>query len=238
MLLEKMTMEEYKKGLKKTRTLIVPYGSVEAHGTHLPLSTDTLAIVRAARSASEKVPVFVAPPVHYGHCASAGRHPGTISITPETLRRLTMDIVRDASTKGIKNFILVTGHGGSIHTYALKEAAEELTEEIKGIRIAALRIYEILPKEAAEIAETRGDAHAGEIETSLIMHLAPELQKGRGEKGRPKLPSPIFVKDKLKYWPGAVNGDPTKASREKGESYFNLMVDSLVKLVHDIESLK
>lgn len=235
MLLHDITMKEFKAGLKKTKTLIIPYGTVEAHGTHLPLSTDTIAIWKAAEEAAKKRAVFVAPPIHYGVCTSTGQHPGSLGITPETLRRITVDLVVDAHAKGIKNFILVSGHGGSIHTSAMKEAAGMVVDEIPGIRVAALNIYEVIGKEALAIAETERDSHAGELETSLILFLNPELVKGKGKKERPKVPRPFIVKEKQKYWPGAVDGDPTKATKKKGELFFKVMVKGVVGLIDKIE---
>ncbi|MEE9542357.1 MAG: creatininase family protein [Thermodesulfobacteriota bacterium] len=235
--LHDINMKEFKAGLKKTRTLIVPYGTIEAHGTHLPLSTDTIAMVRVCVEVARKIPVFVAPPLHYGVCTSSGQHPGTLSITPETLRRITLDIVRDAASKGLKNFILISGHGGGIHTFAMKEAGEILKAELKGIQLAALTIYEIINAEAEEIADSKGDSHAGELETSLMLHLNPELVKGRSKKERPKFKRPFIASNKLKYWPGAVNGDPKLATVEKGERFFNVMVKKTIGLVRDIEKL-
>jgi creatinine amidohydrolase len=238
MILTDITMRDFKRGLKKTKTLIVPYGSVEAHGTHLPLATDTIVIWEAAKRAASKVPVFVAPPVHYGVCTSTGDHPGTVTITPETLRRITFDIVRDCHLKGLRNFILISGHGGGLHVSAMKEAAEVLTRELKGVRIAALSIYDILPPEAAGLAETRNDSHAGELETSLILYLSAGLVKGRSKEEYPAFPKPIVARDKVKYWPGAVWGDPKKASIRKGERLFNLMVKSIEGLVKRIERVR
>lgn len=238
MILEEMTMAEYKKGLKKTTTMLLPYGSVEAHGNHLPLNTDTLIIEEVLKKAAEELPAFVAPPLHYGVCTSTGQHPGTVGITPETLRRLTRDIVTDAHAKGLNKFILISGHGGGIHTFAIKEAAEELVRGIRGIKVAALSIYEILGEDARELAETENDAHAGEMETSLIMYLAPRLVKGTSRKEFPKLPKPIVARDKMRYWKGAVWGDPRKASAEKGEKLFNVMVSSVVKLAGRMESVR
>jgi creatinine amidohydrolase len=235
MMLIDMTMKDFKKGLKTTRTLIVPYGTVEAHGTHLPLSTDTLIIFEAVKRAASRTPVFVAPPLHYGVCTSTGSHPGTLGISPETLRRTTADIVRDGYRKGLRNFILVSGHGGGIHLSAIKEAGEELTRELKGVKIAALSIYEILPPEAIKLAETQNDSHAGELETSLILYLAPGLVKGRTKEEYPVLPKPIIARDKLKYWPGAVWGNPKKATRKKGERLFGMMVDGIEELIRRIE---
>lgn len=235
MILGELTMKEFKEGLKKTRTLILPLGSVEAHGTHLPLNTDTLIMWEAVRDASERLGVFAAPPIQYGVCTSTGQHPGTIGITCESLRMMVSDIVRDAHKKGLKNFILISGHGGSLHVSALREAGEALTHELKGVKIAALSVYELIGKEAAEIAETRGDSHAGEIETSLVMHLAPKLVKGRSKEEYPKMPKPIIARDKLKYWPGAVWGNPLKASKGKGAKVFAVMADKVAALVREIE---
>ena len=70
MQIEDITMEEYKKALKRSKTLIVPYGTVEEHGRHLPLSTDTLIIVEILKLLQKRRKVLIAPPVHYGVCTS------------------------------------------------------------------------------------------------------------------------------------------------------------------------
>ncbi len=236
MIIEDMTMSEFEAGLKKTRTLILPYGTVEAHGLHLPLKTDTLIIEEAAKAASKLVDVFVAPALDYGVCTSTGSHPGTIGITTATLRAMTMDIVRDAFAKGLKNFVLISGHGGSLHGAAMKEAGEALTSEIEEIKVAACSIYDILGPEGFALAETEGDSHAGELETSAIIHLAPELVKGSSPKEFPKLPKPIIARDKLKFWPGAVWGDPSKADAKKGERLIEIMAEKIAELVKRIDS--
>lgn len=235
MQIEAITMEEFKKGLKKTKTLIIPFGTVEEHGRHLPLSTDTIIAVEVLRLVEERRKVFIAPPLHYGVCTTTRLHPGTISITPETLRRITLDMVRDSFRKGIKNFILISGHGGGLHMNALKEVAEILVEEIKGIRIAVVSPYELLWKELSEIAETTNDSHAGEIETSVMLALRPELVKGRSKEEYPSFPKPMVVKDKLKYWPGGVWGNPGKASREKGEQVIALILEKITDIIDMIE---
>jgi len=235
MQIEEITMEEFKKGLKKTKTLIIPFGTVEEHGRHLPLSTDTIIAVEVLRLVEERRKVFIAPPLHYGVCTTTRLHPGTISITPETLRRITLDMVRDSFQKGIKNFILISGHGGGLHMNALKEVAEILVEEIKGIRIAVVSPYELLWKELSGIAETTNDSHAGEIETSVMLALRPELVKGRSKEEYPSFPKPMVVKEKLKYWPGGVWGNPEKASREKGEQVIALILEKIIDIINMIE---
>lgn len=231
MLLENMTMAEFRKHLRRTKTIIFPFGTVEEHGDHLPLKTDTLIIYEALRIVAEKRRVFLAPPVHYGVCTSTGQHPGTIGITPRTLRGLVTDMVRDAYEKGLRNFFLITGHGGGLHSSAMKEAAENLVKELKRIRIAVLCPYDVLHKELAEVAETRNDSHAGEIETSLVLYLAPELVKGRSREEYPGFPKPFIVSDKLKYWRGGVWGNPGKASVKKGEKVMALMVRKITEII-------
>lgn len=231
MVLENITMAEFKKHLKKTKTIIVPFGTVEEHGNHLPLNTDTLIIYEVLKQVVKKRTVFLAPPVYYGVCTSTSQHPGTIGITPETLRRLTYDIVKDTYKKGLRTFFLITGHGGGLHSSALKEAAELLVEELKGIKIAVLCPYDILHKELAELAETKNDSHAGEIETSLVQYLAPALVKGTSKEEYPAFPKPFTVKEKLKYWPGGVWGDPGKANRKKGERALNVIVNKIIEVI-------
>ncbi len=235
MLLGEITMDEFKRGLRKTKTMIIPYGTVEEHGKHLPLSTDTMIAEECLRRVVQKKRAFLAPPVHYGVCTSTRMHPGTITIRPETLRMLTFDIVREAYKKGIRNFLLISGHGGGLHMNALKEVAEELVEEIDDLKIAVLSPWDICWEEISRIAETENDSHAGEIETSLILALRPDLVKGRSKEEYPRFPKPLVVRDKLKYWKGGVWGDPGKASKEKGERVIDLVVERISEVMDVLE---
>lgn len=236
MLLEGMTMDEFKRALKKTRTVVIPFGAVEEHGRHLPLSTDTIIATEVLRTIIGKKKVFIAPPMHYGVCTSTGQHPGTITITAGSLRAITYDIVRDSHRKGLRSFILLSGHGGALHINALKEVAEVLVDELEGLRIAVVSPYELLWKEIADVSETTNDSHAGEIETSLMLFLRPDLVKGRSREEYPEFPRPFVVKDKLRYWPGGVWGNPGKATREKGERVVRIVVKKVMEIIEEIEA--
>ncbi|MBI5563194.1 MAG: creatininase family protein [Deltaproteobacteria bacterium] len=238
MLIGECTMTGFKRALGRTKTLIIPFGTIEAHGTHLPLNTDTFIIREAVKKAADKAGVFMAPPVQYGVCTSTGQHPGTVGITPPTLRLLALDIVRDAYTKGLRNFILISGHGGGSHMQALKDAGETLAIELKGAKVAVACLYEILPKKVFDIIETEGDSHAGELETSLMLHLAPRLVKGRAKEEYPRFTRPVIAADKVKCWPGAVWGNPARAAAEKGELVFAMMVDEIAALARRMEKGK
>jgi len=237
-ILENITMTEFKKYLKQTKTIVFPFGTIEEHGSHLPLKTDAFIIEEALKFVAKKRKFFLAPVVYYGVCTTTKDHPGTISITAETLRRLSYDLVAESYKKGLRNFLLISGHGGSLHMSAIKETAEVLVEQLKDIKIAVLTPYDVIWKELSAIAETPNDAHAGELETSIMLYLAPELVKGRAAEEYPKIPKPFTVRDKVKYWPGGVWGNPKKATREKGERAMNLITDKIVEILGMIEKMK
>ncbi|MBN2429599.1 MAG: creatininase family protein [Deltaproteobacteria bacterium] len=235
MLFENITMTEFEEGLKKTRTVLIPFGSTEEHGSHLPLSTDTLHAIEVGRKLAEKRPIFVAPPIHYGVCRSTSRHPGTVSITTETLKSLILDIVTSMRNQGLRNFIFLSGHAGGTHMAAIQDAGEKLMELFKDIRLAVLTEYQLAMEEGKGIIETSDDAHAGEIETSRIMHSHPQLVKGAGKKEYPNFPMGILVRDKRRFWPGGVWGNPELASAEKGRMIEEVVVNALDRFVDVLE---
>ena len=237
MVLEEMTMDEFAAGLKLTQTVFIPFGSVEEHGPHLPLSTDTIQAYEVGKAASRRIPLFVAPPIHYGSCRSTSCHPGTVSITTATLKMLLKDIVRSLRLQGLRRFIVLTGHAGGSHRMALQDAGEELIAEFTDITVAVVTEYEMASREGRGIVETVGDSHAGEIETSRIMHSHPHLVKGTAPKEFPSFPPGILVRNKRKFWPGGVWGDPAKASPEKGRQIEELVVAKVLELAAAMESI-
>ena len=237
MLIEEMTMTEFEAGLAKSRTVLIPFGSVEEHGSHLPLSTDTIEAYEVCKKAALAIPLFVAPPVHYGNCRSTSCHPGTISITTATLKMLLKDIVRSLYGHGLRNFIAISGHAGGAHCMALQEAGEELIAECPDICMAVVTELDLARQEGMAIIETPGDSHAGEIETSRILHTHPHLVKGSALAEIPCFPAGILVRDKRRFWPGGVWGDPGKASAEKGKRLEELVVKKLLDLVGQLGNL-
>jgi creatinine amidohydrolase len=231
MLIEEMTMTDFSNFLQVTRTVLIPFGSTEEHGTHLPLSTDTIQAYEVCKKVANILPIFIAPPIHYGNCRSTSQHPGTISISTSTLRGLMIDIVTSFRSQGILNFIVLTGHAGGAHKMALQDAGEELISKFSDIKIAVLVEYELVVKEASNIYETIGDSHAGEIETSRILNYRPDLVKGDAEKFFPNFPYGILVNDKLKYWPSGIWGDPSKATCYKGSLIEEAVVNAVINVI-------
>lgn len=157
MILEEITVSEFVEGLKKTRTVIVPYGSVEEHGSHLPLGTNTVHIYEVAKEACLQRPLFLAPPVPYGLCRSTSGHPGTITIKSHTLRQLTIDIVTSLYSQGLRNFILISGHAGGTHLAAITDAGEELLSTCSEAKIAVLSVLDLIKNVTSGLVKTPDD---------------------------------------------------------------------------------
>jgi len=235
MILEELTMIEFEEGMKVTKTILIPFGSLEEHGPHLPLSTDTIQAYEIGKKASLRTPLFIAPPIHYGYCRSTSCHPGTVSISTATLKGLMKDIVRSFYCQGMRYFIILSGHAGGSHRMTLQDAGEELITELSEAKIAIVIDYEIAKSVASDLIETEQDCHAGEIETSRIMNSHPHLVKGVGKREYPDFPEDILVRDKRKFWPNGVWGDPSKASATKGELMENLIIEKIIEVARQLE---
>ena len=237
MLLEEMTMRDFEKGLKHTQTVVIPVGSLEAHGSHLPLATDTLEAYALAKRVAERINVFVAPPVFYGVLRSTRDHPGSVGISPATLRAILYDIAHSLHRQGCRRFLILSGHAGSIHVAALREVGEVLLDRLDGIVVAVLSILDLAPAAVSSWIETKNDAHAGEVETSVMMYIHPNLVQGTSKAEFPVFPDPIMVRNRRKYWPGAVWGDPAKAQEEKGQKLIDLGVEKICDVIRHMEAL-
>ena len=185
-LMENMTVNEMREGLKKTKTVIVPIGGTEQHGYHLPLSTDSIGAYEVAKRVSQKTGCFVAPILNYSF--SGGELPGTTDISPQTVGLILMDICNSLANQGFKNIIILSGHGGSENLRAVKESAIIFYRRYhwwRGkINIAPILICDL--SKGWLKAFKKKDYHAGYIETSIILYLRPDFV--RKKIVRDKLP--------------------------------------------------
>ena len=233
-LLGETSMKQFGMERKTITTVILPCGSVEEHGPHLPLCTDTRHVEEIARRAAQRVPVWVAPSLSYGLCRSTSQHPGTVGIRASTLDALIKDLVRSFYRQGLKQVIILSGHAGTTHMAVLVNAGEELIEELKELKIAVLSVLELGKKVWKDLQEIPGDSHAGEIETSVMLYLEPDLVRGFGEEEYPSFPNYILVRNKRYFWPGGVWGCPRAATKEKGRVLIERSVEALVELVLEL----
>ena len=102
------------------------------------------------------------------------------------------------------------------------------------IRVAVLSILDLAMSVWQDVIVTKDDSHAGEVETSVMLHLRPQWVGAARPQERPEFPKHRLVRDKLRYWPGGVWGDATQASKEKGEKLFDLSVNALVHFIQNI----
>jgi len=121
---------------------------------------------------------------------------------------------------------------------ALQDAGEELISRYLDISIAVVTEFELARSEGEHLIETSGDSHAGEIETSRILHTHPNLVKGRAAREFPAFPPWLLVRNKRRYWPNGVWGDPTKASSEKGRLIEELVVNKIVAMVRVLKDFQ
>ena len=237
---EDLTMPGLEALRQQTQTVILPMGSLEEHGPHLPLGTDTFHALEVARRVARLRPVVVAPPLFYGMCRSTREHPGTVSISGDALRALLLSVGREFCRQGWHNLVFVSGHAGGTHISAIVEAGELLLAELPQVRVAVVNLLELLREvlsDQPDLVHTRGDSHAGEVETAIMLAAYPDLVRGSAPEEWPRFPKYVLVRDKRRYWPGGVWGNPAPATAAQGEAILAAEADRLVRVISILEEL-
>lgn len=233
MKLAEITMDEFARMRETIKSVILPVGVVEQHGPHLPLGLDAMHAEALALETSSLHECFVAPPLYYGLCRSTGSHQGTVGISPLVLENLVYDIGMGFFKQQIECLCILTGHAGGTHQAMLINAGESLLND-SDLQVAVVNVLDLL-EQAKDFLECPGDSHAGEVETSLAMHLWPEMVKGSAPEAYPTYPKFRLVRDKVKHWPTGVWGDPSKASPEKGGKILKSEAEVLAAVLVDLE---
>ena len=164
-----MTVKEIREYLKTNQTIILPYGVVEQHGYHLPLSMDIHNAEVPSYALAEKLGCIVAPPLNY--CFSGGQLPGTINVRPTTFCAMVCDIVESLANQGFLNILIFPGHGGTESLDPLRESLrilKWLNPALEKVMIMILRRGEFWQR-PKEPGMTGSDFHAGDAETSLML---------------------------------------------------------------------
>jgi creatinine amidohydrolase len=237
---EDLTMPGFEALRQTSQTVILPLGTLEEHGPHLPLGTDTFHALEVVRRVAGRRPVLVAPPLFYGMCRSTREHPGTVSISGDALRALLLSVGREFYRQGWRNLVFVSGHAGGTHISAVVEAAERLLVELPEAKIAVVNLLELLREVLADkpdLVHTRGDSHAGEVETAIMMAAYPHLVQGTAPEEWPSFPKYVLVRDKQRYWPGGVWGNPGPATAAQGEAILEAEAARLDRLISTLEEL-
>ncbi|MFD5001985.1 creatininase family protein [Streptomyces mutabilis] len=205
---------------------VLPVGSYEQHGPYLPLATDTLVACAIAREIAAAYPVHPLPPVTIGCSHEHADWPGTVSISSVTLHAVVRDIADSLRRSGVEALVVVNGHGGN---YVLGNVVQEASA--RGERMAlfpAVEDWETARERAGVVTSLLTDMHAGEIETSVLLHAHPELV-------RPGHEAADFVADDRRhllslgmsaYTDSGVIGRPSLGSAEKGKELLASLADS------------
>jgi len=195
--------------------VVLPVGALEAHGPHLPLSADTIQAEMTAIEAAERWKALVAPPISYGCCTGARRFPGTVSVPMAELERTATTILSGLSQMGARRILVVSGHAERGHMAALREAGDAAQSERRGLSVAVLSDYDFVYELRGQEAP-KDDGHAGLLETSRLLALAPALvgpERPVGHRRR----SPFRVgPPTARQWAESVDGDTRGASAELG----------------------
>ncbi|NEB08184.1 creatininase family protein [Streptomyces coelicoflavus] len=211
------------------KVAVLPVGSHEQHGPYLPLATDTLVACAVARELADAYPVRLLPPVTIGCSHEHADWPGTVSVSSVTLHAMVRDIADSLRRSGVEALVVVNGHGGN---HVLGNVVQE--SSARGERMAlfpAAEDWETARRRAGVVTSLLTDMHAGEIETSILLHAHPELV-------RPGYEAADFVADDRRhllslgmsaYTASGVIGRPSLGSAEKGKELLAGLADSFAE---------
>ena len=223
--------------------VITVFGSCESHGWHLPLGPDLFVPEEIARRvAIELDHVVVAPGMPFGTSIHYNRFPLSLTLRYETTISVAEDLFESLIRHGIEHILILNGHDGNIP--ALEIAARNVKDRHQGASIVYIPAWwEITgARMSEEFGAWNGLGHGGEGETSITMAVRPDLVNL--EEAISQVPHDIVnmgdlatvIWDIEELSATGATGDPTKASREKGEKMLDTVVDYLVNLIQDLDS--
>jgi creatinine amidohydrolase len=219
--------------------VILPLGSLESHGPHLPFGTDALTAYLLALNIAARLPkTAVLPPLNYGVSEHYKDFSFTVSVQFETEIAFLRDILESVYREGIRKVFVMNGHDGNIAP--IEVASRSVKVAHPDFKIASLdawwnMIGELLPKDF--FAVWNGLGHGGEGETSICLELFPELCDASKAAGVvPRLPRHLDVKWLFNELTNTgASGDPTKGTREKGKKMREVLVEAMVKVLSELD---
>ncbi len=219
---QEMRRTEIEEAAKADAVVIIPVGSIEQHGNHLPVNTDINCCFSVAKSAAEIIddfPVLVAPSILEGFSPHHMKYPGTISFKLHTYIDVLTDVATSIAAHGFKKIVFLNGHGGNVGV--ISSMRRKLMED-NGPSCVGYTYFTLVDEELKAISEVDFSiGHAAEMETSLQLYLQPEL-----------------VDKESATWAPGVSGDPTRGTYEKGKRLFEAAVNTVVTMIQDYHSGK
>lgn len=239
MLWEHLTSPDIKKASEGNMVAVLPIGSIEIHGPHMPTGTDSITIREISRMAAEKEPAVVLPTLYYAYVPENRHFPGTISLSAKILLPMLEEICDEVSRNGFKKILIVNGHGGN--NSLLRVFLRESLNRRRDYAVYALvepwfSLGEIIGK----ICEGRTIGHACEVETSIGLYLFEKLIKLENVKKEAKTGStglPTGVETPVDWQAYALQlylGDPRLSTSEKGRIIVEKLVDFLADAIRRV----
>jgi creatinine amidohydrolase/Fe(II)-dependent formamide hydrolase-like protein len=233
--------------LKGVDLALLPVGSIEQHGLHLPLDTDAFDADFLARQVATRCSTpkpLVLPLIPYGVAYHHEDFAGTISVSPDILARLVHEVGMGVARQGISKLIIINGHGGNVP--ALKFAAQLINRDTH--IFTTVETGETSDTDIAELVETQSDVHAGEIETSTALATRGHLvEMESAHSFVPDFSSRYldFSSKRSVEWYAhtvrisetGVMGDPKKATAEKGRAIWEVMIRNMVDFVEELKGM-
>jgi creatinine amidohydrolase len=205
---------------------LLPIGSFEQHGPHLPLTTDTVVAATLAREIAAAYPVRRLPPITISCSHEHAAWPGTVSISATTLAAIVRDVAASVHRAGVTSLVLVNGHGGN---YVLGNLVQEAS--LGALRMALFpgELDWDAARDTAGLATSAlSDMHAGELETSILLHSHPHLVTPRFEQSDWLADDRrhLLSRGLQAYTESGVVGRPSLASARKGQDLLASLVQS------------
>ena len=257
--MERMTVCQVREYLKRKQSIIVPIGVIEQHGYHLPLKTDAILAEGLGRLIGERTGILVAPVMYSSF--SGGGLPGTINISPAVMSLVISDLLLSLASQGFRNIYIWLCHGGSENDRALDNALKLLLRgnpAFANVMIALLPVWKFGSEDGGwRQALREHDWHAGWLETSLVMALAPDWVQMDAMETDPapllnlqiehpdhyqhaeKIVDDEFVVARQSQRPDikvGVMGHPEKASAELGRQIVADVVQDAAKKILELEA--
>jgi len=252
--LANMTWPQVKKAVKQGKVVIIPTGSIEQHATALPLDVDSNSVYSIAEAVAIKTGQIVTPPLVFGASSLWRQFPGTMYLRPETFKMVIEDLIYSLLEDGFKKIFILNGHRPNMWYLdpAVTDIIDKYIEKYKFI--IAFSSYWDMPGVRDDLVKLRkGEigsmGHACEAETSIQLHLRPHLvRRDELKKLKPSKvmwdwtldrPMPqIYTGHPSPERITGVMGDPTCASAESGEKFFNAIVNRISQFISDFAAGK
>jgi creatinine amidohydrolase len=217
--------------VRHARVAVLPVGSFEQHGAHLPLATDTIVAVTIADVIAQRYGLLRLPPVTFSCSHEHEGFPGTVSISARTLIATITDIRASLERSGIAKLVIVNGHGGN---YVLSNVAQEANVHGPAVALYPGRHDMDVARAASEMAtNSHDDMHGGEWETSILLHAHPDLVRDAyrdSDHDAPDRPH-LHLLGLAGYTTSGIIGRPSLATAEKGRLALASLADTFEPLL-------